>query len=319
MQLIIKPTGRCNFNCTFCSACNLDIAHPNNGVPQKIKEVIERIKPDGLIITGGEPLECSPEYYLELQELAKCKISLTTNLKGLFLEPEKWKPIFTHPAFEFITSFNYGETRRWDKDTPYSEERFLEVVELYKSITGKALPFIAIIDESNEDKFIDHVYLAQKIGSYTKINNATAQGRQTTSYPRYKLFQQYLKIIEMGLDQFEIHCKERRVGRCPFNTHLLCGSTIRCCYVDSKGELHYSTCDDEISLGREFPLEERKPEEVPVYPAIESHINDKCIYCDLFRLCNGCKSQREAAKTCPEHCEEMLKMKDKLIEVGWHL
>lgn len=319
MQLIIKPTGLCNFNCSFCSAANLDIAHPGNKVPQQIKEVIERIKPDGLIITGGEPLCVDPEYYLELADIAKCNISFTTNLKGLYLDPEKWRPIFTNPTFDFITSFNYGDSRRWDKDTPYTEEQFIKVSELYKSIRGESIGFIAVIDDNNEDRIIDHVLLAKRLGTRVKINNATALGLQGTTYPRYKLFQAYLKIIDMGLEEYEIHCKERKVGRCPFNINFHCRSAIRCCYVDSKGELHYSTCDDEISLYNEYPLESEPPKPEAIYPPVNDHITDQCIYCDLFRLCNGCNNQRTQAKKCPEYCEEMLKLKDRLIETEWLL
>lgn len=319
MELIIKPTGMCNFNCTFCSAAYLDIAHPTR-VPDKIKDLIKKMKPDSIIVTGGEPLMVNPEYYLELQELGNCNVGFTTNMKDFYLHPDKWKPIFTSPHFGFITSFNYGETRRWDENTPYTEEKFIEVTKMFTDMTGKTLPFIAVIDDSNEDTLMDHVYLAKRLNTMVKINGATKIGRQGVNYPKYKIVKAYLKIIEMGLADYEITCHDRSLGRCAFNTNFMCNSAIRCCYVDTAGELHYGICDDELSDEREIPMDPSFPLiPCPKIPTPDEHINDKCVYCDLFRFCHGCNSHRRHAKEFPEHCEEMLKMKDEIILTGWSI
>ena len=72
MELIIKPTGLCNFNCEFCSAHGMDIQHPADGhVPHQIRDLIMKLKPNGLIITGGEPLMVDPQYYYELHDIAQ--------------------------------------------------------------------------------------------------------------------------------------------------------------------------------------------------------------------------------------------------------
>lgn len=321
MELIIKPTGRCNFDCTFCSANGLDIAHPENGVPQPIKELIKKLQPTGIIVTGGEPLTVDPGYYLELFELANCHISFTSNMKDFYLHPNKWKDIVTNPNFGFITSFNYGNTRRWDPHTPYTEEKFTEVHELFKEVSGRDyLPFIAVIDESNEGRIMDHIYLAKRLGTKVKINGACKIGLQDHSYPRYKILKAYIDIIDAGLEKYEMTCSERHLGRCPFNIHMLCKSTIRACYVDSNGQLHYGCCEDLLSAGKEILMDTEFPvKPVSIMPPKVKYIKKDCINCELFRLCHGCSAQLNYAKEFDNYCDEMLKLKDDLIRQGWAL
>ena len=320
MELIIKPTGLCNMNCTFCSAANLDIAHPSK-VPNQIKELIQKLKPNSIIVTGGEPLTIDPSYYWELLDIAQCHIGFTSNMKDFYLNPNKWKDIIQHPNFDFITSFNYGETRLWDPTTPYSEEMFRKVHKIYTEISnGKSLNFIAVIDKSNENTIMDHIYLAKDLNCKVKINGACKIGRQGINYPKYKIIKFYLDLIDMGLDQYEITCCERHLGRCALNTNFMCQSAIRCCYVDHNDKLHYGICDDLISAGIEIPMDDTFPlDPKPEIPKLQDHINNKCVYCDLFRFCHGCIAHREHAKEFPEHCEEMLKLKDRLIKTGWKL
>ena len=315
MELTIRVTGRCNFDCTFCSVTNLDVKHPVNGVPDKIKELINTIKPSSISITGGEPLLVDPEYYLELYDLAKCHISIISNLKEFYYNPEKWRPVFTHPNIDIITSFNYGDTRKWDKDTIYDEEMFIKIYNMYYEMTGKSLYFIAVIDNDNEHLVIKHTELAKRLNTKVRINNATRQGRQKYTYPRYKLFQKYFEIIEAGLGSYEIYCDKANLDHCPINRNMNCKSYIRTCYIDSNNELHYYDCCE--SCQGENLINYKNDNMIPtaIYPPMKKHVNQKCSYCELFEICNGCDSQK--SEYPPEHCEEMLKMKDKFISVGW--
>ena len=315
MELVIRVTGKCNFDCSFCSASTLDIAHPENGVPDQIKDVINTIKPHLIIISGGEPLLVGPEYFLELYDIAKCKISITTNLKDFYYNPEKWRKVFTHDHIGIVTSFNYGDTRLWDSNTVYTEDRFIEIYNMYYEMTGKSLPFIAVIDESNEHLVIEHAKLAKRLNTCVRINNATKQGRQTVTYPRYKLFQKYFEIIDAGLAEYEVYCKYQEFSKCPMNTSMICKSCIRTCYVDSNNILHYYDCCE--SLGGENLIDFKNDYRIPtaVYPSINDHINENCACCELFAICNGCSSQKKEYP--PEHCQEMLKLKDKFISNGW--
>jgi len=124
MELIIKPTGICNFACSFCSAGYLPIIEKRlSRVPEKIIDVIRTTEPTNLIVTGGDALMVEPEYYYHLHEITDCQISITTNLKDFYLHPEKWIKLFKEDWFGITTSFQYGSGRKWDKDTIYTEDR----------------------------------------------------------------------------------------------------------------------------------------------------------------------------------------------------
>lgn len=318
MTLIIRVTGKCNFDCTFCSAGSLNIAHPTNGVPEQIKEVIRAIKPTSIVISGGEPLLVGPEYYFELLDIAKeCRnISITTNLKDFYYNPDKWVELFRNPRIGVTTSFNYGDSRRWDPNTPYTEEKFIEIFKLFKEkVNDKIhpLPFIAVIDEHNEDTVLDTVRLAKRLGTYCRINNATKQGRCEETFPRYKMFKHYIEIMEAGLGDYEVYCRNQTNISCPMNIQFLCKNSIRTCYVDKDDKLHYyDCCETEVENLLDFHDDiDRKM--VPSIP--HETVNSKCPMCPLFSICNGCGSQKMHYP--PEHCEEMTKLKDRMIELGW--
>lgn len=325
MELIIKPTGRCNFNCKFCSANGLDIQHPKDEkVPDGIKKLIKDLNVKNIIITGGEPLMMKPEYYYELYDLIgnKGNMSITTNLKDFYLNPEKWAPIFNESWFHVATSFNYGDTRMWDKNTVYDDVMFTKVIAKYHEYVNDNIPiFLAVIDENNEDKVLDHIYLAKKLGTKVKLNCAIGVGLQGKTYQRYKMFKNYIKIIDMGLENYECYCSNRDKDECPRNTSLLCENSIRCCYIDSKDILHVSTCDEQISMGNDLSPNKIVPNEpnTPLLVDINEFITPECAYCELCNLCNGCKTNRDEAKKDPNYCTEMKKLEPDIIRLGWRL
>jgi sulfatase maturation enzyme AslB (radical SAM superfamily) len=256
MQLIIKPTGRCNFNCKFCSASDLNIYHPvDNHVPSQLKEFIKKIEPDDLIITGGEPLMMDPSFYYELHEFWPVNMSATTNLKDFYFHPDKWAPLFKESWFNLATSFNYGDTRMWDADTVYSEEMFSKVIELYCNKVEHIAPqFLTVIDWNNEDTMMDHVMLAKRLNTQVRLNPAIGVGRQGigNSYPIYKMYKFYIELIDKELDMYEINTSERKLNMCPRNIGFDCNTLIRCCYLDPNMNLHVSICDEQLSLNGEL-------------------------------------------------------------------
>jgi sulfatase maturation enzyme AslB (radical SAM superfamily) len=322
MDLIIRVTGLCNFDCTFCSAGSLYIKHPTNGVPEQIKDVIRTIKPNSIVVSGGEPLLVDPDYYWELLDIMheqspKGTMSITTNLKEFYYHPDKWVDLFNDDNVGITTSFNYGESRRWDKDTPFTEDKFIEIFNLFreKINSDKTLPFIAVIDESNEDTVIKTVELAKRLNTKVRINNATEQGRCTVTYPRYKMFIKYMEILDAGLGDYEIYTSKYNFNACNLNINMLCKSSIRCCYVDTDDKLHYyGCCEEQPEILKDYKNDNNLIP-VPQYPPVAYHVNEKCASCELFALCNGCQSQKKHYP--PEHCEEMLKLKPKLIKYGW--
>lgn len=324
MTLIIKPTGLCNFDCKFCSAHGLDIYHPSDGkVPDTIKQLVEDLDPHMIVVTGGEPLMVNPDYYYELHDITNCKISMTSNMKDFYDNPNKWALLFKEEWFGLATSFNYGETRMWDRNTVYTEDMFIKVMDKYREYVSEQLPmFLAVIDWGNEDKVIDHVLLAKRLGTQVKLNNAVGVGRQSKTYPRYKMFQHYLKIIDMGLSKYEAYCSGRDIDECPRNVNHFCSTAIRCCYMDNNGKLHVGICDEQLSLGHEIPKELIVPDSknpVTEIVNVEDMISPECMYCELYSLCNSCRNNREAAKQDPIYCEEMKKLESQIIETGWLL
>lgn len=320
MELIIKPTGRCNFNCTFCSASDINIKHPEDRkVPKQIKELITKLNPNGLIVTGGEPLMVSPDYYYELHDISKSFISITSNLKDFYLHPDKWGKLFKEDWFGVTTSFHYGNTRRWDQSTVYNEDMFVEIFNMFKEHTGKHIgSFISVINDENENTAMNNVYLAKRLGCMVRLNNAIGVGKESKTYQRYKIFKFYIDIIDQGLEDYECNCHDRTKGKCPMNTNMLCESTIRCCYVDNSDKLHIGRCDERLSAGDELPNEKALDNTINQM-IIDSNdfIKPECSYCELFRICNACTTNRIEAKKDPNYCDEMKKLENDIIRTGW--
>lgn len=318
MELIIKPTGRCNFNCTFCSANLLKIKHDNN-VSNDLKQIITNLQPDSLIITGGDPLMMSKEYYEQLLSLGNYPISFTTNLKGFYNNPDYWTPLFKNERIGICTSFQYGDERLWDLKTPYTEEMFKKVMHLFYDRIGYMPSFIAIIDENNADKALDHLYLAKELGTKCKLNPLLALGKSKTFYPKYKMVDIWLKIYEKNLQDYLDSDIQFYQGGCGFNTNLLCQSSIRAIYIDGNNKIHYSNCEDCLSNGEEIDIDASKPLCIPERLNPTDMINDKCLYCELCNFCNGCRNARKTAKITPNYCDEMLKRKQRILSMGWKL
>lgn len=322
MELIIKTTAKCNMACKFCAAANLKTIEQKK-IDPRINRIIDTIKPDGIIVTGGDALCCSPEWYYELFErFPDIPVDFVTNLKDFYLNPDKWTDIFRRKNIRVCTSFNYGNTRMWNKDTVYDEGAFHKVMELFEKKIGWLPMFISVIDFDNEWSIKKTVELAKSLGTQCRLNNAMKLGRQGVYYPRSKMFNHWLDIIENGDEAYEINCLERDKGICPFNTSLLCKSTIRALYINEENELKYQNCEDRLNNGEQDilldtgvvdPIEEIIPPEKTINPK-------KCQCCELYRLCNACETNREQAKKyAPNYCSDMLKNKDRIINAGWKL
>ena len=94
MELIIKTTAACNMACKFCAAAGIKTIEQKS-VDPRIIDIIKTIKPNGIILTGGDSLCCSPEWYYELFELfPDIQVDFVTNLKDYYLNPDKWTDIF---------------------------------------------------------------------------------------------------------------------------------------------------------------------------------------------------------------------------------
>lgn len=318
MELIVKPTSRCNFNCSFCSANLLNIKHSNN-VPDKLKETIKILQPDDIIFTGGDPLMVSPKYYDEILTLGNFTISLTSNLKDFYLNSEKWKNLLKNPRVNICTSFQYGDGRKWDKHTIYTEEMFINVMTKFNEEIGYMPPFIAVISNKNEDKALNHLHLAKKLNTKCKMNPLLPLGLSKDFYPLYKMIDIWMAIYNNHLEEWWDNDKQFLLGTCNFNTNLLCETSIRSFWLNDKEEVVYSNCEDCAVNGYVIPIDKNKPKQTETEICKTQIIDEKCLCCPLYRLCNGCKSLRAINKITENHCEEMLKRLEKIKKLGWKL
>lgn len=318
MELIVKTTQRCNMDCTFCAASKTD-KHIGVITPEEIADAVEKLNCKSVIITGGEILTLPVKYFQKLFALLddSTEICLVSNLKGFYLHPDMWTPIFLDPRVTVCTSFNYGNTRKWDKNTVYTEDMFCKVMSLFKERVGYMPMFISVIDSENAHLWKKHLALAEKLGTTCRLNNALAIGREQTTYPRYKLYKIWTEIVDMGKADLEVNAHERGLGRCPENCKLLCKSTIRVMKKGTDGKIHYYCCDDD-SNREENELSDIKPEP-PKCTAPTKVLKKECYSCELFRLCNGCESNVSCITDKEAYCMEMQKLKPTFIRQGWLL
>lgn len=294
-QLIIKPTSACNFNCTFCSARSLDIPI-HDKVPESLKDYICKLKPTNIIITGGEPLMNPRSYFEDLISIMDnlnnpYTISLTSNMVLWYKNPEKWDWLFEKNNVGVDTSFQYGTGRK--DDTVYTEERFKRLFYAFKDRYNKTLDFITVVSEENEHYAIKTVQLAKELGVWVKLNCQIPVGNATSYYPRYKLLNIYLQLIELGLDQYEGNLINRKQYYCPFTkTHKYC-LLNKAVYVNSKNELIEGNCEEVMSSNNTLQI--RKDILFP-----------KCLGCKMYNICNGCSINRECTRPIKEeHCRWM--------------
>lgn len=319
MQLILKPTSVCNFACSFCSANKLKLKHLVE-VPDSLKQLLSNLKPQDIIITGGEPLMCPRRFYEELLSLGDWTLSFTTNLKAFYENPEEWLPLLKDKRVGVCTSFQYGEGRRWSKDECYSENKFIEVELLFKKLVGYVPNFIAVISNENEQYAMKHLELARKLGTKCKLNGVLPLGLSNDFFPRWKLLKIWLDALDQGYsDVLDIDVAAYH-GGCGFNTNLMCPSTIGACAIDVDGNLQYATCEEDLNAQVDIiqpPDHQLEPHRIKLHP--NSLISKKCLLCKLCWLCNGCKYARNVASYDKQHCEEMKKLESRIIAAGWRL
>lgn len=315
MELIAKVTSRCDMACSFCSASKLGT---DELTPQEIADAAKRLRAQSIILLGGEALLMGPAYYEELLKLTDTTLDFTTNLKDFALHPERWEELFRNPRVSVCTSFNYGGTRKWDKSTPLTEERFKSIMRLFHERIGYMPQFIAVMDENNIHTWRKLIGLAKDLGTKVRLNNVMPFGRSGHYFPRSKIFKIWVKIVKEGLDAYEVNASERGTGRCPVNSTLLCKNTILV-MAKKNGKIIYHDCDDLSNLS-EPPLPSIEkypvpPEETPV----TSPLFPKCYACQLFRICNGCRTNRGIIKDRDSYCKGMKELEDDIVRLGWKL
>ena len=316
MELIIKPTGRCNFACSFCAAGKTHIKHQTR-LSDVLKHQIDVLQPSSLIINGGEPLLSGIDFFTELLDFYSGHIAIISNLKCFYEDPKTWIPLFLNPRISVVTSFQYGSGRKWDANTVYDESMFRRICRMFKEHAGYVPMFISVISEENEKRAIDHVYLAKELGTICKLNPLLPIGFSKNFYPIHKMIKIWLQIKQLDLEKYTDTLVQFYHGGCQFNTSLMCANTIRVFYENSDGSIAYSNCDNKAMSGHTMPLDAVKPIPCPTKLNMPDLISTKCLSCELCRLCNACCIARSIAKKDKNHCVEMLKLKSSLLKSGW--
>lgn len=338
MELIIKPTERCNFKCTFCSSTHITDDKTAELDHKHIFRFLERFpETHTIIVNGGDPLMMDPDYYWKIidhldEKGLETSLSLTTNLWPFYKNPDKWTPLFKHWRVGVCTSFQYGGGRLKGNLTEFSEEDFWNVSDMMLERVGYRPDFISVITRENEHRAIDNVLLAKKMGVECKLNYAFSSGpkvkfktivmgQQGEPYMLSDIYQVYVDIWKMGLTDYEYNTKQmvkRLKGygtSCPQNRS--CDAGIRA--LQPSGD--YYSCGA-FGDDRQYPIDFEKEMNGEKILPLQSQpdlisLKKSCFTCPMFEICNGCRKTIRDLKDnglVERHCKKMKTLAADIIE-----
>lgn len=340
MDLIIKPTEKCNFKCTFCSSTKITDDNSAELSPDLIFQFLEQYPETAtIIVNGGDPLMMKPEYYWSIIEYLDqhglpATISITSNLWPFYKNPEKWKGLFNHPRVGVTTSFQYGPGRLKGDLSLFTEEDFWKVSDAMLEHCGYRPGFISVITDENEQFAIKNVEIAKQMGVECKLNYAFSSGPPVTfkgitmgqegkPYLLAKIYKIYTEIWKQGLTEWEFNTKQmvkRLRGyatSCPQNRN--CDSGIR--VLQPSGD--YYSCGA-FGDDRKYPIsfnEEMKGKRIfPIkYEERLQSLKGECYTCPMFDICNGCRKTIADLKDhnlVEQHCTLMKQLAPTIIEAN---
>lgn len=338
MELIIKPTEKCNFKCTFCSSTYITEDKTSELDHDKIFKFLKRFpETNTIIVNGGDPLMMSPDYYWKIihwldEHDYNTTISFTSNLWPFYKNPDKWVNLFNNKRLGITTSFQYGGGRLKGDLTEFSEDDFWKVSDCMLEHVGYRPDFISVITEENEKHAIKNVELAKQMNVECKLNYALSSGppvkfknivmgQQGRPYLLSDIYEIYVKIYKMDLWPWEYNTKQmmKRLSgdstSCPQNRK--CDEAIRT--LQPSGD--YYSCGafgDDRSHSINFE-EEMKGEKIFILQQDMSLLSLKqsCFTCPMFKICNGCKKTIKDLKEynmVESHCIKMKKLAPDIIE-----
>jgi radical SAM protein with 4Fe4S-binding SPASM domain len=338
MELIIKPTERCNFKCTFCSSTKITEDKTAELSHDQIFEFLERFpETNTIIVNGGDPLMMNPDYYWKIiqhldQINSAATISFTSNLWPFYKNPNKWKELFNHPRMGVTTSFQYGGGRLKGDLTEFSENDFWAVSDAMLEHVGYRPDFISVITEENAHDAIKNVELAKQMGVECKLNYAFSSGppvkfknivmgQEGRPYMLADIYEIYVSIWQQGLTDWEYNTKQmvkRLRGNptsCPQNRN--CDEGIRT--LQPSGD--YYSCGsfgDDRQYAIDFKKEMSGSKIFPLrfQPELQS-LKQSCYTCPMFDICNGCKKTIKDLKDynlVETHCKKMKSIAPSIIK-----
>lgn len=319
MDIIINPTNKCNFGCTFCMAGDLK----NKTLTSK--ETIELLnkywkEPGMLIFNGGDPLMMDPQYYADIIEYTENKfsglttfISLTTNLYDWYQDPLKWNDILNHERVGVITSFQYGDKRRLKNGTKYTEAKFRKVITKFQDVFNYTPDFISVVDQNNQSSIFKTANLAKELGCRCKLNKILKLGRAKNEkyLPVYRLLYLYNKIIDKSLDQYvtNIHNLKNYFSDnftyCPICRQ--CYHNIRVINNDKK----VFPCGNLIAHPESYKYDLEAGADESKFSKENNMIKMQCFGCENYKLCNSCRTviaEVHHMKDEENYCKQMKKI-----------
>jgi len=337
MDLIIKPTEKCNFKCTFCSSTHITEDKTAELDHDKIFQFLERYpNTNTIIVNGGDPLMMQPEYYWKIikwldERNYKTTISFTSNLWPFYKNPEKWVDLFTHQRMGVTTSFQYGGSRLKGDLSEFTEEDFWEVSNAMYNWVGYRPDFISVITDENKHGAIKNVELAKKMGVECKLNYAMSSGppvmfkgirmgQEGKPFLLADIYEIYIEIWKHDLAPWEFNTKQMmkllkgQATCCPQNRN--CDSGIR--VLQPSGD--YYSCGafgDDMEYQIDFQAEMAGATIRPLHHETELQtMNDGCYTCPMFDICNGCRKTIKDHKDYGinmKHCAKMKTLVDDII------
>jgi radical SAM protein with 4Fe4S-binding SPASM domain len=338
MDLIIKPTEKCNFKCTFCSSTKITDDKTAELNHQYIFDFLKRFpETNTIIVNGGDPLMMDPDYYWTIIEHldkieSSATISFTSNLYPFYKNPAKWTPLFLHPRMGVTTSFQYGGGRLKGDLSEFTEDDFWKVSDAMLEHVGYRPDFISVITKDNEQDAIKNVELAKKMGVVCKLNYAMSSGppvmfkgirmgQEGNPYLLADIYEIYVEIWKRGLAPWEFNTKQmmkRLKGQatcCPQNRE--CDGGIRT--LQPSGD--YYSCGA-FGDDRQYPIDfEAEMAGATIRPLRHEFelqtMTDNCYGCPMFEICNGCKKTIKDHKDyglTEVHCRKMKTLADDIIK-----
>jgi sulfatase maturation enzyme AslB (radical SAM superfamily) len=274
----------------------------------------------------------APSYYEKLIEFLDekempTKIHLCTNLWDYYLNPEKWRPLFSHSRVTIGTSFQLGGGRTIKPGEILTKDLFKMILSKFERDFSYVPSFIAVVSEENEDLSMETIELAKELGVECKLNRAMSSGREGKPYSIGKIYNTYIDIYEAGLSQYEFNTKEMlellkgRGSICPSNRS--CDEGIRNLQPKSDSGYEYSSCGsfgDDQRYGIDFELEMEGSLITPLQNEVElKYQKEECISCPNYFICNGCFKtvlDHKEAGIVEESCKEMKYFRERATGLG---
>lgn len=338
MDLIIKPTEKCNFKCTFCSSTKITDDKTAELDHQYIYDFLTRF-PDTrtIIVNGGDPLMMPVDYYWEIinwldEHDYDTTISFTSNLYPFYKNPQKWKELFKNTRMGITTSFQYGGGRLKGDLTEFTEEDFWKVSDAMLEHVGYRPDFISVITDENQHDAIKNVELAKKMGVECKLNYAMSSGppvmfkgirmgQEGSPYLLANMYEIYVEIWKRGLAPWEFNTKQmmKRLSGgstcCPQNRE--CDAGIRT--LQPSGD--YYSCgafgDDRL-----YPIDFKAEMSGAIIRPLKHEfelqtMTNDCYGCPMFDICNGCRKTIKDHKDyglTETHCRKMKTLANDIIK-----